>query len=38
MIIGLAGIKLFVSFTIFQNGRNNGVEIWALDVTRGISR
>ena len=38
MIIGTAGTQLFESFTIFQSGGNNGVEIWVFDATGGISR
>ena len=26
---------MFESFTIFQSGRNNSVEIWAFDATSG---
>ena len=31
MIIGTGGTWQFESFTIFQSGQNNGVEIWASD-------
>ena len=31
MIIGTASTKLLESFTIFQNGQNNGVKIWVFD-------
>ena len=39
MIIGTVVTHLLKSFTISQNGRNNGVDgIWAFDVTRSISK
>ena len=37
-IDGTVGTERFESFTTFQMGRNNGVEIWVFDATGGISR
>ena len=38
MTIGTASTQRFDSFTIFQNGQNNGAKIWAFDATSCISR
>ena len=37
-IDGTVGTERFESFTTFQMGWNNGVEIWVFDATGGISR
>ena len=36
MTIGTAGTQLFDSFTIFQNGQNNGAKISGFDATKCI--